>query len=162
MDQCKYCNGTERIVRRHLRSCPFKPSNNKKIMSYLESLVLNNKPFKINEYNKFAVENNLPVSNTILALFKRNNFISNDSDKYYAFIYLIYRSYELNLLTDLELLDLLVYKITFGMFGLSCKDYLTRAHLIVDKAGSLSHNVIHQRYVELGCVCTGLDVSDNL
>lgn len=156
MDQCNYCNGTERIVRRHLRSCPFKPSNNKKIISYLEGLVLNNIPFRINEYNKYAVKHDLPVSNTILALFKRNNFIPLDSDKYYAFIYLIYRSYELNLITDLELLDLLVYKITFGMFGYSCKDYLERSHKIVDKAGSLSRSLIAQRYTELGCVCVGL------
>lgn len=156
MDHCKYCEGTERIVRRHLRSCPFKPSNNKKIIKYLENLVLSNKSFKINEYNKFAITNDLPVSNTILALFKRNKFIPYDSDKYYAFIYLIYRSYELNLITDLELLDLLVYKITFGMFGYSCKDYLERTHKIVDKAGSLSHSLIAQRYRELGCICAGL------
>lgn len=135
MIQCKYCYGTNGIKSKHRLSCPFNPKNNKKIISYLENVAISDSEFLIYKYNEFASKNKLPVSLTLHSLFLKNGWVTKDAKVYDTFLYLIYRSYELNLISDLEKLDLITYKITFGTFGLSNVEYLKRSQQISLKSG---------------------------
>lgn len=138
---CKYCGGTEHVSGSHLKLCPFNPRNNKLILNFLKNLFIDDKPLVLLEYNKFARENKLPKTSTLSIQF-RNNFLDKDASTVDIFIYLIYRSYELNLISDLEILDLIVYQLTYGNFGLSAAEYLDRRHKISIKAG-VSEDVLY-------------------
>lgn len=142
MIKCKYCGGTNGVKNRHITSCPFNPKNNKKIVLFLEEQALQNEEFLIYKYNNYAVQEKLPVALTMYSLFIRNNWIPKDAKVYDVFIYFIYRSYELNLISNLEILDIITYKLTFGIFGLSTKDYLNRAQQISLKSGVSYSNIL--------------------
>jgi hypothetical protein len=135
MHKCNYCKGTIGVENRHSFSCPFKKDNNKKIMTYLESLVIENKRFCSRDYNKFARSQTpqLPLAMTILGLMRRNGWLDSTATTMDAFLYLIYRSYELGLVNDIEILDLLTYRISYGCFRLNTDEYLTRVDRIVEK-----------------------------
>lgn len=131
--QCKYCFGTKKIQGSHLSSCCFNPKNNALIIEYLTNLVLEDKPLFGIEYNKFAREHGLPKTSTMLNQFKLNFFQKSHVNLSKMFAYIIYRSYELNLVNSLEILDLLVYQLTFGAYGFSALEYLDKMDQIVDK-----------------------------
>ena len=145
-NKCNYCGGTEGISGKHHLSCAFRPQINKKILQYLENIVLNNQPLVASNYNIYARENNLPVMSTLLLLV-RNNFLP-DASKLDVFIYIIYRSYYLNLVSDIELLDLLVYKLTYGNFGISTAEWMKRMDQINLKVGEIDEDLIDFRWRE--------------
>lgn len=144
MIKCKYCGGTNGVKNRHITSCPFNPKNNKKIVAFLEEEALKDKEFLIYEYNNYASKEKLPVALTMHSLFIRNGWIKHDAKVHDVFIYFIYRSYELNLISNLEILDIMTYKLTFGMFGLTTQDYLNRAQQISMKSGVEQLSILKQ------------------
>lgn len=129
------------------------------ILDFLYELVLNDKKFSVSSYDDYVKGTTAPQSKTMYDLFVNNGFIPPDAQSKFAFIYFIYRAYELNLVPpdQLEVLDILVYKLTYGQFKLSFEEYISRAEKISVKSG-VSIDEINQQYEELVMHVLGLDM----
>lgn len=151
MKHCNYCGNTKNIKTRHITSCPFNPMNNRKIIQFLESCVIEDRSLIMCEYDKYARKVNIPLSKTIINLLKENNHIDINAEQEIfkqAIIYLIYKSYELNLIDDLEILDILVYKLTYGNFNYTTYELLEKYELINLKA-NIDTNIIDSNLITL-------------
>lgn len=146
--RCNYCLGVEGVQVAHTFYCPFNPKNNKKIIEYLTYTFNNSLPLNANRYNKWAKLYRLPTSVTLFNLFYKNGWLPQNSKPKDIFPILIYRSYALNLIHDLETLDILVYQQTYGNMGFERQPALDAD----------VNDQIYQNYMSLASVILSFDV----